>query len=309
MGLVGFVPSYGLLALLVTLAALGSAAFHPAGALLASVVETQNRGRAMSLFAVGGNLGAALSPLIVGLFLSRIGLAATAIVIPLAMFSGWLLARQFDRLPLPASHRSRGALAAPPEAAQVGSAVALIAIVLVVGSRSYFQQALMTYLPQWLGTNGQSVAVGGAALSILLIAVSVGSLFGGSISDRFGRVPVIAASLIVLMPAQWLLLNSTGLMQLLSVLLMGLMIGASFPVTIVLAQEAWPQSLGLASAMVMGFGWLPSGLGAYVVGQIADRSSLTQGLSTLIFVPLLGLLALLVYALVQRRRHRDAIVR
>ncbi len=82
------------------------------------------------------------------------------------------------------------------------------------------------------------------------------------------------------------------------------MIGASFPVTIVLAQEAWPQSVGLASAMVMGLGWLPSGLGAFVVGQIADRSSLTAGLTSLVFVPFAGLIALLIYALVQRRSHR-----
>ncbi len=191
MGLTGFAPTYAALVLLMTLAAVGSAAFHPSGALLASVVETQNRGRAMSLFAVGGNLGAALSPLLVGIFLGSFGLASTAVVIPLALFSGWLMARQFDRLPLPASHRSRGASAAPAEAAATGSMVALVAIILVTGSRSYFQQALMTYLPQWLGTHGQSVAVGGAALSILLIAVSVGSLFRrqhlGSARSRAGH--------------------------------------------------------------------------------------------------------------------------
>lgn len=308
MGLVGFVPAYGLLALLMVLAALGSAAFHPSGALLASVVAQGNRGRAMSLFAVGGNLGAAISPLLVGLFLSMVGLAGTAVVIPLALLSGWLLARQFGRLPLPASHRSHGVAAAPVPAAQAGSLLALVTVILVVGARSYFQQALMTYLPQWLGTHGQSLAIGGAALSILLVAVSTGSLFGGSLSDRLGRVPVIAASLIIMMPAQWLLLNSTGPLQLAAVLTIGLMIGASFPVTIVLAQEAWPGSVGLASAMVMGLGWLPSGLGAFAVGQIADRSSLTTGLASLIVVPLVGLVALAVYVLVQRR-HTAALRR
>ena len=124
------------------------------------------------------------------------------------------------------------------------------------------------------------------------------------VSDRFGRIPVIAVSLLTMMPAQWLLLHSTGPAQLGSVLLIGIMIGASFPVTIVLAQEAWPKSVGLASAMVMGLGWLPSGLGALVVGQIADRSSLTAGLATLTFVPVVGLLALATYTFVQRRsRH------
>ena len=69
MGLVGFMPSYGALAVLLVLAALGSAAFHPPAAALSSMTEARNRGRAMSLFSVGGNLGAALSPALVGLAL------------------------------------------------------------------------------------------------------------------------------------------------------------------------------------------------------------------------------------------------
>ena len=87
-----------------------------------------------------------------------------------------------------------------------------------------------------------------------------------------------------------------------AVILIGVMIGASFPVTIVLAQEAWPQSVGFASAMVMGLGWLPAGLGAWAVGHIADESTLTIGLSSLLPVPLVGLAALAVYAAVTARK-------
>ena len=142
----------------------------------------------------------------------------------------------------------------------------------------------------------------GAALAIFMVAVSVGSLFGGSLSDRAGRLPVIAASLVVMMAGHWLLLRLSGLPQMASVVLVGTMIGASFPVTIVLAQEAWPRSVGFASAMVMGLGWLPAGLGAWAVGHIADGSSLTAGLGSLLFVPLVGVAALGVYASVNRRK-------
>ncbi len=300
MGLVGFMPSYAALAVLLGLAALGSAAFHPPAAALSSLTEAGNRGRAMSLFSVGGNLGAALSPALVGLALGVVGLAATAIVIPLSLVTAVLLARQLRHIQLPARGREGG----DGQAITLGqgSAAALAAIVAVVGARSYFQLALMTYLPEWLRADGQSLAMAGAALAIFMVAVSVGSLFGGSLSDRVGRLPVIAASLIIMTAGHWLLLHTSGLPQMAAVVLVGVMIGASFPVTIVLAQEAWPQSIGFASAMAMGLGWLPSGLGAWAVGQIADGSTLTVGLSSLLPAPLVGLAALAVYAVVVAAR-------
>ena len=296
MGLVGFMPTYGALVALVVLAAVGSAAFHPPAAALSSLTEAGNRGRAMSLFSVGGNLGAALSPVIVGIALSVGGLGATAVLIPLSLVTGVVMAQRLRAVPSPRHHPH----ALDAKSARAGSFAALTAMILTVGARSYFQQALMTYLPEWLRTHGQSLTMAGAALSIFMIAVSVGSLFGGSLSDRLGRLPVIVASLALMMVGQWLMLRLTGVPQMAAVLLIGLMIGASFPVTIVLAQEAWPQSVGFASAMVMGIGWLPAGLGAWVVGQIADGSTLTAGLTSLIFVPVAGLAAVGLYAVLRR---------
>ena len=297
MGLVGFMPSYGWLMALVVLAAVGSAAFHPPAAALASQTEAANRGRAMSLFSVGGNLGAAVSPLLVGLALSFGGLGATAVLIPLSLLTGLLLAQRLRGVAVP-----RGRAAAGHAPAAVGSAAALAAIIVVVGARSYFQQALMTYLPEWLRGNGQSLAVAGAALTLFMVAVSIGSLFGGALSDRFGRLPVIGVSLVMMTAGHWLLLRTVGAPQMAAVLLVGLMIGASFPVTIVLAQEAWPGSVGFASALVMGIGWLPAGLGAWVVGRIADGSTLTDGLHSLAFAPLVGLVAAGVFMVVERRK-------
>lgn len=300
MGLVGFMPSYGALAVLLILAALGSAAFHPPAAALSSLTEASNRGRAMSLFSVGGNLGSAFSPALVGLALGSVGLASTAIVIPLSLVTALLLARQLRGVSAP---DRRGSVdQGQSTGIASGSFFALLAIVAVVAARSYFQLALMTYLPEWLRSDGQSLAMAGAALAILMVAVSVGSLFGGSLSDRFGRMPVVGLSLALMIAGHWLLMRTAGVSQMAAVVLVGLMIGASFPVAIVLAQEAWPRSVGFASAMVMGLGWLPAGLGAWVVGNIADRSSLTAGLQSLTFVPLIGLGALVIYVAIQRRR-------
>lgn len=306
MGLVGFMPSYGSLGILLILAALGSAAFHPPAAALSAQTGSRQRGRAMSLFSVGGNLGAALSPALIGLALVVAGLPATGLLIPLSLLTGYFLARRLRPVSPTTRYTPQPGELAP--ARQSGSMVALLAIILVVASRSYYQQALMTYLPQWLRTNGQPLAVAGAALSIFMVAVSIGSLFGGSLSDRFGRVPVIVVGLSGMIAGHWVLLHSAGGLQLAAVILVGVMIGASFPVTIVLAQEAWPQSVGFASAMVMGLGWLPAGLGAWVVGQIADRSTLTAGLASLLFVPLVGLGAAAIFFLLHRHSARRSLI-
>lgn len=305
MGLAGFVPSYTALLALVLLAAIGSAAFHPAGASLTTSAVDQNRGRSMSIFSVGGNLGSALSPALVGVALALFGLPGTAVIMPIALLTSLGLFFYFRRHPATARTVSGRVDDPARRVARRGSVAALAAVIVVVAARSWFQMSLMTYLPQWLQSNGQPIAIAGAALSILLIAVSTGSLLGGSISDRFGRVPVIAVSLIVLVIGQILLLNLSGISQLAAIILIGLMIGASFPVSIVLAQEAWPNHVGLASALVMGLGWLPAGIGAFVVGRIADQTSLTGGLQSLIVVPLVGFAAIGAYALLEWRSTRQ----
>jgi FSR family fosmidomycin resistance protein-like MFS transporter len=294
MGLVGFMPTYGWLVGLMVLAALGSAGFHPPSAALASRVAAGERGRAMSLFSVGGNLGAAISPVVMGVVLAAFGLAGTAIVFPLALLSAFLLAiklRAHAGMTPSVSRRDTAAVGR----SRAGSMAALLAIVGVVAARSYFQQALMTYLPQWLQEDGWTLTAGGAALSAFMIAVSFGSLVGGSLSDRLGRLRVIFASMGLIMVGHWLTLNLSGLPQLAAVVLSGLAIGISFPVTIVLAQEAFPHRIAFASAMVMGLGWLPAGLGAWAVGQISDARGLTAGFTSLLLVPLVSIAAAAAY--------------
>ena len=126
---------------------------------------------------------------------------------------------------------------------------------------------------------------------MLLVSLGLGSLIFGPLSDRVGRAPILAGSLVGLVPAMWLFLQSVGAAQVLSAGLIGLMVGASFPVTILMAQEAWPRGPGLASALAIGVAWLPAGFGALVVGSLADATSLGNALESLVYVPLLGVAA------------------
>jgi FSR family fosmidomycin resistance protein-like MFS transporter len=306
MGLVGLTRSYWSLILLVGLGSLGSAAFHPAGATLAAASTSTRRGATLSVFSVAGTLGSALSPLLITAAITWLGLPGTTLLVPAALVVGLLLYRQWgwaSRSPTlaPASRQPKAHNLAR---AQQGSLIALILVVLMVMCRSWFQLSLSTYLPEWMQGQGWSLAAGGRMLTAFLVTVSLGTLLGGTLSDRIGRWQVVALSLALLGPTYWVFMLASGSAQVGLVGLVGLLLGSTFPVTVVMAQEAWPQGVGLASALVMGLGWLPGGLGASVTGLVADHSSLGGALQLLVIPPILGLVCALIYA-----RHQRAVDR
>ena len=294
MALTGLARSYWLLLLVVAAGGLGSASFHPAAAALASAVTSRRRGASMSIFSVGGNAGAALSPLLIGAAILWMGLPGTVILLPIMVAISLLLFQRISRFPansqLEASNNP-----GPGGGVQIGPPLALALVVLIASARSWFQAGLNTYLPEWLQTQGWAAEHANILLSVLLISVAVGSLTGGTLSDRIGRVPVVLLSFAVATPVIWFLLHTQGAVQVLCIVLAGIMIGATYPVTILMAQEAWPRAIGLASSLAIGFGWLPGGIGAWSVGVLADRYSLTGALSTLAVAPIFGLLAALIF--------------
>lgn len=307
MGLVGLSPSYPVLLVLVALGALASAAFHPAGAILASASGGSRRGAAVSIFSVGGNLGSALSPLLVAAGIAWLGLPGTVVLIPVALLVSLGMVLQLRRAgsqTRPAFAHS-GRVAGQDRLLSNPTALASLAmIILVVMCRSWVQVALMTYLPEWLQSQGHSLAVGGQMLALLMVAVGFGSLTGGSLSDWLGRWQVLALSMLLLGPALWFFLQAGGVMQAVLVGVLGVLIGLSFPVGVVMAQETWPQGVGFASALVMGLGWAPGGLGASFTGLMADNFSLGFGLQLLVAPPLLALAAALAFAALQGRAAR-----
>nr|HMN30043.1 MFS transporter [Caldilineaceae bacterium] len=113
MALVGFATNFWLLAGLIALASFGSAAFHPAGAVIATSNVQAKRGLTMSIFSVGGNLGAACSPLWMALWTAAFGLRSALTILPFALIGAFVLYRQADE--------SR--LAAPRRAAEIGGAI------------------------------------------------------------------------------------------------------------------------------------------------------------------------------------------
>ena len=181
----------------------------------------------------------------------------------------------------------------------------LLLIVLTVMCLAWLQVSLRTYLLIWFQSQGRSLATSGQMMFVFLAAGGVGSVLGGRLSDRIGQWQLLLICLLALGPVVWFFVGASGVFQWVLVFLIGLLVSATFPVSIVLAQENWPGGVGIASGLVMGLGWLPGGIGASVTGRVADRLSLAAGLRLLVVPVVLGVGLALLFAWLRRFNARS----
>lgn len=298
MGLVGFAPNFLTLVVLIALASLGSAAYHPAGVVNVTRQSSTPRGVAMSLFSVGGTLGSALSPAWILLWLGVLGTQSALLVIPVALVVSYLFFQQAQR----PTATMQATASSTQTSSQTDYRLGLGLIMLSTMARAWFQVALITYLTVWVEKNGGTLAQGGQMLSVLLFATGVGSLFGGIIADRVGPYRVVLLTNLALAPAYWLWLGASPLGQVLLLGVIGMAIGANYPTAILLAHDATPSRIALASALVMGLGWVPAGLGASFTGYLADQRSLAMAMTTLVVPAVIAAVCIVLYRVAWKTR-------
>ncbi len=290
-GVMRFVDNYFILLVLSIIAGLGSGAFHPQGATLAADVPPKQRGVAASIFMFGGNGGYSTGPILgtalfalTGVFMpetfAALGFLQAALIF-------WLLAekqRQFH-----AADQTKKTVAAASVMAPVA---VIITLTLVIFFRSWTSAAVSTYVPQVFKSFGYSNDESGRVLFGVLFPLAVGGLIGGTLSDRIGRRVVLIGSTILSGPALWGMMHADGLMVYVWGALLGVAIGASFPVTLVMAQSLIPRGLGLMSGIVLGFTFVAGAIGTAVSGFAADQIGLLPTMYLNATLPVIaGLLA------------------
>ena len=282
--LTGAAPTYALVLAAAAASGIGVAAFHPEAARQVYVHSGPRRAMAMSLFAVGGNLGFAVGPAVVTPIQLAYGLRGTLwMILPaLAMASILALALRGARPtadpgaePLPAGvDRWR------PFARLSGAVIA----------RAVIFYGLNTFIPlYWIGVFGRSKSAGAAALTLMLISGVAGTLAGGWLADRFGRRIVVFGSMVALFPMLAAFVSTTSAALALALLVpIGLALYAPFSVMTVLGQEYLPGHVGTASGVTIGLAVTLGGAAAPILGRIADVHGLHSALATLIWIPLVG---------------------
>ncbi len=285
-GLIGFVESYPMLIAVVIMLGLGVSAFHPQGAMNASIAGGPNKATAMSIFSIGGTFAYALGPLLAGwLFTSSLGLKSTTIlVVPGLLAAIWLLRgmRSMDQEKA-ASAGDRAAAAQVPV-----NLVAFSALVIVVGLRAWTFSATSTYLPLLFQEQGLPLTFSGQILFIMQFGGVLGLLAGGYLADRLGRRKVTAVALLLLAPATFLLYHMPVALAPVFAFVFGVLGEAPLPVTTVMGQDLLPRNVGVASGLIFGLAFVTGGIGVSLTGVLADVWGLLPALTTLPFLPVLG---------------------
>ena len=288
MALAGVAPSYPLILLCVVLSGIGVAAFHPEAARFANYVSGSRRARGMSFFSVGGNAGFALGPALTTPLVLAFGLPGTLF---LAMPAAVMAAVLFLEIPRmmgfkPDEVESEGAQ--PVAAPEHWGPFARMVMIVTVRSFVYFGLVafVASYYERVLGT---SPAFGNAALTVMLAAGAVGTLLMGPLADRFGRRAVLGASMLLLPPLIYGFTLSGPVFGMALLALVGAVTVGTFGVTVVMGQEYLPGRIGLAAGITMGLSIGLGGLGAPVLGLLADHAGLSLTMLVIAALPVIGL--------------------
>lgn len=264
---VGFAPSFPILLLLAGAAGLGSAAYHPFGALTANaLIPERQRNTAMSVYSTGGTLGVAMGPLIGALLFTVFGLRGTALmIVPGVVIAFWMLfTMRATRKRAPTRDAAR------PVPARSLPVVPLAAVIGVMMLRTWTVISTEAFIPTWYASLGYDAAFYGPLATTVVLASAFGTIGVGSLADRFGSRAVTVASLFVTVPAILLFAQFTGPSAFVTGALFGLSAASTGPLMLVMAQQLMVGRVGVASGVVLGLGFVTGAIGVPVTGAIAD---------------------------------------
>jgi len=265
-------PSYPVILLAGMMVGLGSAVFHPEASRVARMASGGRYGLAQSVFQVGGNTGGAISPLTAAVLVATYGqrsiiwyagLALLAIVI-LIQVGSWYKHHGLARIK---SHTH----VKHPELSRKKVFWSLMVLLALVFSKFFYLSSIGSYYTFYLiHTFGVSVQSAQVHLFFFLGAVAVGTLLGGPFGDKIGRKYVIWFSILGMLPFTLMLpyanLFWTGILS----VIIGLILASAFPAIVVYAQELLPGRVGMISGLFFGLSFGLSGIGAAVLGALAD---------------------------------------
>jgi FSR family fosmidomycin resistance protein-like MFS transporter len=282
LSLIGTAGTPTMLAAILVVGGLGSAAFHPSAAAVVHRLGGSRRGLAMAVHITGGSVGYSLGPLFFAPFVERFGLGWTPLLaVPGLVLLGAVLRRMPPLQPFgTAGGGSFGALR--PYARP------LFLLYLIVAIRTMVSLSFATFIPVLLTSRGWSVSMAGVAVSIYLFAGGIGGFSGGPLADRFGSRRVIAVSLLMSVPFLVVATTLGGWSLVVMLALGGFFLQSTLPVNVTFAHQIAPVSAATVSSLMMGLAWGTGGLTAPVVGAIADRVGIDLTLSVIAFLPLVG---------------------
>jgi FSR family fosmidomycin resistance protein-like MFS transporter len=301
-----FAPNYASVLAAAALIGAGSSIFHPESSRIARLASGGRHGLAQSIFQVGGNAGSAMGPLLAAWIilphgqasLAWFALAALLAIAVLAQVGAWYKRQHLDRSNRPSN---RTAAASPVSATRAAWSIGIL--VVLIFSKFFYTASISSYYSFYLIEKFHlSVRSAQIYLFVFLFAMALGTLFGGPIGDRIGRKRVIWVSILGVAPFTMMLpfvdLMWTGILS----FVIGLILSSAFSAIVVFAQELMPGKVGAVSGLFFGFAFGIGGIGAAVLGGLADRHGIEFVYRICAYLPLLGMVAAFLPDIESRRK-------
>jgi FSR family fosmidomycin resistance protein-like MFS transporter len=284
---------YAVILIAAALVGLGSAVFHPESARIARLASGGRYGFAQSVFQLGGSFGTSMGPVLAALIVVPFGQSSIAWFSSIAFLAIVVLWRIGQWYKPQITARKAAAIHSHPDVpSQRRVLIALAVLVLLLFSKQLYVSSLSSYYIFYLIDRfGISTQAAQIYLFIFLAANAVGAFFGGPLGDRFGRKIVIWFSILGALPFTLVLPYAGLYASAVLTVFIGVIISSTTSSIIVFAQELVPHRFGMISGVFFGVAFGIGGLGAAVLGKLADHTSIAFVYQVCSFLPAIGLFA------------------
>ena len=286
--------SYPVILIAVMLVGVGSAVFHPESSRVARMASGGRHGLAQSLFQVGGNTGSAIGPLLAAALVAVYGQHSVAWAGGLALLGililynvgTWYKHHGLARMRSARPHEDHGL-------SHRKIVTSMVILLMLIFSKYFYLASITSYYTFYLiHTFHLSVRSAQVHLFIFLAAVAAGTLAGGPLGDKFGRKYVIWLSILGILPFTLALPYANLFWTSILSVIIGMGVASAFPAIVVYAQELLPGRVGMISGLFFGFSFGMGGIGAAVLGWLADLTDITFVYKVCSILPAIGLLTM-----------------
>jgi len=288
----GLAPSYLVLLILVITNGIGVAVFHPEGFKIMHYFTGSRKATGMSFFQVAGNAGLALGPLLITYAIKFANLSGTLLFLTMGLPILGLLLLFLKELTLPfkpemstVQEKTVGSFSMDGSSKWSSMSLLIIAVTM----RSWAHMGLITFVPfYYINVLKGDPLTAGRLVFIFLVGGVVGTIVGAIIADRIGHKYYVCLSMILSVPLLFLFLQVSGIWVFLLLFLIGLVLISSFTVTVVMGQTLLRDRLGMASGLMLGFSIGMGGVGAGVLGIVADTWGILTVFNLITYMPAIG---------------------
>jgi len=289
LSLSGLVSNYSILLICVMVSGIGIASFHPEGFKTAYYFTGDKKATGMSIFAVGGNFGIAMGPILALTLVTSFGLKGIfSLILPGVLIAVILILNMsMFTAPVELAHREAKKLAKVPLTRNQKVSFSLLVAIATI--RAWIQFGLATYIPfYYINYLKGNPLYAGKLVSTFLLAGALGTLIGAPLADRWGHKRFLLISLALSFPLLLLFYFSSGLITFVFLGISGMVLISTFALTTVMGQALLPQNLGIASGMMVGFTISAGGIGVTLLGVIADIWGVPMAIKAIFVLPLIA---------------------